>query len=122
MENVLRINGVTVIELDRAYDASSDDGTTRLESVLKEAVSSANRPLVLLDMSRTASINSTFLGLLFATGKQLRARQGQMALCAPDAFCTDVMRVVKLSEMFNCYATRSEGVEALTGGELEDTE
>jgi anti-anti-sigma factor len=120
MENVLQQHGVTIIELDRAYDASSDDGTTRLEGLLKDTVQSAERPLVLLDMSRTASINSTFLGLLFATGKQLRARQGQMALCAPDAFCTDVMRVVKLSEMFNCYPTRAEGIEALSGGKIEE--
>ena len=122
MENVIQDRNVTIIELDRNYDSLDDVPLTRLQQVLDEAVGKAgavgkgSKVTLLIDMSRTTTINSSFIGMLFATGKQLKQAGGQLALCAADAFCSDVMRVVRLNQMFNCYITRDEALEALNSG------
>ena len=122
MENVIQDRNVTIIELDRNYDSLDDVPLTRLQQVLDEAVGKAGavgnggKVTLLIDMSRTTTINSSFIGMLFATGKQLKQTGGQLALCAADALCSDVMRVVRLNQMFNCYGTRDEALEALNSG------
>lgn len=115
MENVLVSRGATVVELARNYDSLDDEATRRLERVLRELAESAEPPLVVLDMSRTVSIGSTFVGLLFAVSKQLRRRQGQLALCRVEPNCAEVLHIVRAEAMFNSFATREEAVDELAG-------
>ncbi|MGE3408781.1 MAG: STAS domain-containing protein [Pirellulales bacterium] len=117
MENVIQDREITIIELDRNYDSLDDAPLTRLQNVLNDAVGAGGKAVsLLIDMSRTTTINSSFIGMLFATGKQLKTNGGQLSLCAADAFCSDVMRVVRLNQMFNTYPTRDEALDAMHGG------
>ena len=118
MESISRNRGVTVIELARSYDSADTEANPRLEKVLHEQVDNAEPPLVVVDMSRTASIDSTFIGLLFAVEKRLARRQGKLALCAADVFCSEVFRVVKLDSIFKSYPTRDEAVDGLKAGHV----
>jgi anti-anti-sigma factor len=115
MEQVSVERAVTVVQLARSYDATDPESNGRAETLLRDLGQSAQPPLVLIDMARTTTINSSFIGLLFAVGKMLRSRGGELAICASDAFCSDVFRIVRLGEMFKSYATREEGVAALAG-------
>lgn len=116
MENVIRDRNVTILVLDRNYDSLDDAPLQRLEGVLNKSVEGQEKATLLIDMSRTTTINSSFIGLLFSAGKKLKASGGQLALCAADAFCSDVMRVVRLNQMFNTYPTREDAVAALNAG------
>jgi anti-anti-sigma regulatory factor len=116
VEQVQVESGVTVVTLARSYDATDPESNQRAEGLLRGLGDRAEPPLVLLDMARTTTVNSSFIGLLFAVGKTLRARGGELAICAPDAFCSDVFRIVRLGEMFKSYATRADGVAAMAAG------
>ena len=113
MENVIQDRCVTIVELDRNYDSLTEEPLNRLQGVLDGVAKAGDKVTLLIDMSRTTTINSSFIGMLFATGKQIKQGGGQLALCAADAFCSDVMRVVRLNQMFNTYPTRDEALEAL---------
>ena len=118
MEKVQVENGVTVVSLERSYDVTDPEGNARVEKLLRELADKAEPPLVLLDMARTSTINSSFIGVMFAVGKMLKNRGGRLAVCAPDAFCSDVMRIVRLGEMFASYPTREEGVTAMSAAAM----
>jgi anti-anti-sigma factor len=114
MENVFVDRGVTVVEMDRSYDGLDGTGQQRLGELLRKLIETADPPLILLDLSRTAIMDSTVLGILFGAEKRLRARQGRMAVCGANVFCADVLRIVNLDALFQSYQSREDAVEAMT--------
>lgn len=113
MENVLVSRGVTVVELARSYDSLDEEATRRLEALLRELAETAEPPLMVLDMGRTASIGSTFVGVLFAASKRLRRRRGHLALSNVEPNCAEVLHVVRSDAMFKRFATRDEAVDEI---------
>jgi anti-anti-sigma factor len=114
MENVFVDRGVTVVELDRSYDGLDGSGQQRLSELLRAQVEKADPPLILLDLSRTAIMDSTMLGVLFGAEKRLRARQGRMAVCGANVFCADVLRIVNLNALFQSFETREDAIVGMT--------
>jgi len=115
MENVLVSRGATVVELARNYDSLDEVGTRRLEALLRELAESAEPPLLVVDMARTVSIGSTFVGVLFAVSKRLRRRQGHLAICRVEPNCAEVLHIVRAEAMFKSFATREEAIDELAG-------
>lgn len=113
MENVLVSRGVTVVELSRTYDSLDEPATVRLEALLRDLAETAEPPLMVLDMSRTTSIGSTFVGVLFAASKRLRRRQGHLALSNVETNCAEVLHVVRSVAMFKSFAARDEAVDEI---------
>jgi anti-anti-sigma factor len=113
LEEVYEDRGVTVIVLGRNYHAVDGEAKDRVEQVLTRHTADDAPARLVLDLSRTVSVDSSFIGLLFAAEKRLRARGGRMAVCGADAFCADVLRIVKLGEIFPSYPSRDEAIEAM---------
>ncbi len=113
MAHVLRQSEITLVEMDAEYDALGGETLRTLTELLLELAETADPPIVLLDMTDTRYIGSSFLETLFRAWRRLSARQGQLALCGVQPFCGEVFKVTGLQNLWPMYATRDEGLAAL---------
>jgi anti-sigma B factor antagonist len=103
----------TVIELGTSYDSLDLDALNDAGSLLLTQAASIAPPRLVLDMSQTDFIGSTFIDLLMRTWKRLAERHGVMVLCGLRPFCAEVLRAARLESLWPCYAAREEAIEAL---------
>lgn len=113
MATVKKIDGVHVVELETNYDSLNQEATDRLKEVLIAVGQGEAAPLVLLDLSRTTTINSQVIGLFFSLGNRVRQSGGKFAVCAAEAFCAEVLKIVKLQELFPGYPDRETALANL---------
>ena len=110
MAQVVLQGGATVIEVDPEYDSLDEPKIEAFCDLLLRAVAAAEIPALVIDLSRTRFIGSSFLGVLMRAWKRLRDRDGRMAICCVPTNCAEVLRVSKLDSVWNIYATREEAV------------
>lgn len=82
---------------------------------LKDAISEAARdgaPRIVIDMEGVSFVDSTGLGSVIAALKQIRGREGELRLAAPNQQVRVVLELTTLDRVFPYYATVEE---ALTG-------
>lgn len=103
----------TVIELGKSYDSLDLDALNEIGSVLLTHARDAEPPRLVLDMSQTGFIGSTFIELLVRTWKRLRERGGTLSLCELQPFCQEVLRVTHLETIWPCYPTRDEAIRMM---------
>jgi len=113
MHQVTRDNGVTIVELGPSYAALDYQVLQDLGEVLLSQASYADPPMVIVDMSATTYVGSSFIELLVRAWKRLKHRNGMMALCALQPFCREVMRIARLDTIWPIYADRDEAMSAL---------
>ncbi len=110
MSNITRVDGVTVFEIDQEYDSLDEQTLNELGTKLLAAVEQADPPVLLLDLTRTTFIGSSFLGVSIRAWKRLRDRHGRMALCHVNDLCREVLKASKLDSIWDVYPTREEAV------------
>lgn len=93
--------------------------TGRLDVAGAPALKDAMSPLtgdgpvkVVIDMEGVSFVDSTGLGSVIAALKQIRGRQGELRLAAPNQQVRVVLELTTLDRIFPYYATLEE---ALTG-------
>jgi anti-sigma B factor antagonist len=114
MHQVTRDNGVTIVQLGPSYAALDYDVLQDLGEVLLSQASYADPPVVVIDMTATSYVGSSFIELLVRAWKRLKHRDGMMALCGLQPFCQEVMRIARLDSIWPIYADRVEATSALT--------
>ncbi|MGE3408780.1 MAG: STAS domain-containing protein [Pirellulales bacterium] len=110
MATICQQRGVTVVELGKQYDSLDDGATRELGEILSEISETASPPAVVVDMSATEGIGSTFLAVLFSTVKRLRARRGRLAVCNANSFCAEVLEIVKADRVFKVWPSREDAI------------
>ena len=113
MMNVISQQEVTVVELGQRYESLDDDTLEELGGLLLTKAATADPPLMVLDLSRTTYIGSTFIELLVRAWKRLKERGGAMALCGVRPFCAEVLHTTQLDAIWGCYSSRDQAVRAL---------
>lgn len=113
MIRVTRQQDVTVIELGPGYETLDGDALGELRRSLLTEATTADPPKMVVDLSQTRYIGSAFLELLVRAWKRLRQRGGTMALCGLRPFCTEVLHVTRLDQLWRAFPTRDEAVAAL---------
>ena len=113
MDGVVADRGVMVVTLAQQYDAFSEAATQNLEATLRELAEVADPPRVLLDMSQTNCIGSTFLAAVFAAERRLKKRKGRLALCQVTPFCAEVLEIVKAERVLNICPNRDDAIRKL---------
>jgi anti-anti-sigma factor len=116
MTCVSQVGGVTIFSVDREYDSLDDRKVSEFSSQLTGAIELVNPPVLLLDLSDTTFIGSSFLGVLVRVWKRIRERNGRMALCHANELCSEVLHASKLDTIWNTYSTRDAAVRALADG------
>lgn len=113
MPRVSQVDGVTVFEVDREYDSLDERKVSEFSAQLATAIEQTNPPVLLLDLSDTAFVGSSFLGVLVRIWKRIRERNGRMALCRVNELCGEVLRASKLDTIWDVHATRESAIGAL---------
>lgn len=68
---------------------------------------------VLVDMEKVSFFGSVLLGALNAMWKQVRKRDGRLALCNLSGLGSEIIHAAKFDTLWEIYATREEGLKAL---------
>jgi anti-sigma B factor antagonist len=110
MAQVVLQGEATVVEVDPEYDSLDEQKIGAFCDLLLRAVASAATPALVIDLSRTRFIGSSFLGVLIRAWKRVRDRDGRMAICCAPTNCAEVLRVSKLDSVWSIFATREEAV------------
>jgi anti-anti-sigma factor len=113
MTRVSQVDGVTIFSVDREYDSLDERKVSEFSAQLTAAIDRANPPLLLLDLSDTTFIGSSFLGVLVRVWKRIRERQGRMALCHANELCSEVLHASKLDTIWDIYPARDAAIRAL---------
>ena len=102
------VNGVTVLAPTGRLDVT---GAPALKDAIGEAI--RNGPAkVVIDMEGVSFVDSTGLGSVISSLKQIRNSQGELRLAAPNEQVRVVLELTTLDRVFPYYATVEE---ALTG-------
>jgi anti-sigma B factor antagonist len=114
MTEVIRQSDLTIIEFGESYDSLETAVLEEMAGALLGEATHADPPRLLLDLSKTEFIGSTFLDVLLKSHGRLNARGGTMALCGVREFCDEVFRAAKLDTIWTMYPSRGEALEAMT--------
>jgi anti-anti-sigma factor len=115
MSNVIQQSGITIIELGPSYDSLNDEALQEFGGALLSEATHAEPPRLIVDLSETSYVGSSFLELLVRAWKRLKERDGLLALCGVQPFCAEVFQVTRLDSLWPIYPTRVEAVAALAG-------
>jgi anti-anti-sigma factor len=114
MNHIIRGPEATILELGPSYE--SLDQAALLEFgglVLSEAIH-CEPPRLILDLSQTTYIGSSFIEVLVRAWKRLRQRNGNLVLCGLQPFCAEVLRISRLDSLWPICATREDALTRLT--------
>ena len=100
--------GVTVVAPTGRLDVA---GAPALKDAFGD-LSDNGPPKVVIDMEGVSFVDSTGLGSVIAVLKQIRGKQGELRLAAPNQQVRVVLELTTLDQVFPYYATLEE---ALTG-------
>ena len=110
MMQVARQKDVTVIRLGSSYESLNADALDEVGSLLLTEATTAEPPRMVLDLSETRFIGSTFIELLVRAWKRLTERGGGLALCGLQPFCVEVLHVTRLDMLWPTYPSREEAI------------
>ena len=103
-------NYTVVTVVDSRIDAEiADDFRAEIAQIAQRG----NRRL-LLDLSEVAFVDSTGLGAIIASLKQL-GPDGDLAICGARDSVTNLFRLTRMDKVFRTFATADEALAALGG-------
>jgi len=105
---------VTIVELGSAYESLDDDALEEVGGLLLTKATTIEPPWMVLDLSGTRYIGSTFIELMVRAWKRLRERGGSLTVCCLQPFCAEVLGTTRLDTLIGIFATRDEAVAAMT--------
>ncbi len=102
-------DGVTILDIVGEVDLYT---APRLEEGLRRAASGA-RPLLAVNLTRVAYLDSTALRVLTESHKDVQARQGAIVVIATQPTIQKIFQITGLGAVFPVVATEREAVEQL---------
>ena len=115
MLDINQVNGVTVIALEESYDALDPEKLGALDEALLGEAAVVDTPRMVIDMSKTTYINSSFIETAFRTWKRVQQKGGEMAFCCLNPFCKEVLEVTRLDQIWTLCDTREAAIQAVSG-------
>lgn len=110
--NVRMSDGVTILDVVGEVDLYT---APQLEEGLRKAASGA-RPLVAVNLTQVAYLDSTALRVLTESQKQVEARQGAIVVIAVQSTLQKIFRITGLGNVFPVVTTEREAIERLRSG------
>ncbi len=106
--------GVTVIALGSDFDSLDEMAIDDLREQILAATANADPPLVVIDMPHTKFFGSSFIEVLFRVWNRMKAQDGgDFAISGLTSYCTEVLEVTHLDELWKIHDTCDEAVDAL---------
>jgi len=112
MVNITNNQDVAVFQLRGDYGSLSDD-PIQVGDELSQHISTAEKPRVVLDLSRTHYFGVDFVNVLEQISDKVAERSGHMALYGLTPFCAEVVKCAQLNRHLTSHATRDQAVAAV---------
>lgn len=109
----VRQDDITIIICGSSYDSLDEDALEECGGLMLTESSHIEPPLMVLDMTETEFIGSTFIELMLRSWKRLKERGGSMAICGANPFCVEVLQITRLTTLWKIYPNRQDAVVAL---------
>jgi anti-anti-sigma factor len=105
-------SGVTVVRVNekKLYQQAPHAFRAEMLGLLDQT-----RPLLLLDLSDVAVMNSSALGVVILTYDRVNKEGGKFALCGLSPILEELFVRMHLNELFQVVKTAEEGISFLTG-------
>jgi anti-sigma B factor antagonist len=103
-------NGATVVAPTGRLDVA---GAPALKDAISGVVNDDGSPRIVIDMEAVSFVDSTGLGSVIAALKQIRNKQGELRLAAPNQQVRVVLELTTLDRVFPYYATVEEALSGL---------
>jgi len=107
LDDVLAIT----VNLTRASAAES----VELKKLLNEQIVLGNKKIV-VDLSQSTSLDSTFIGVLVVKHKELITNGGELKLVEPLEPAKELFHLTGVAKIFNTYDTSNEAVKSFNKG------
>jgi anti-anti-sigma factor len=110
---VLEQDGVTVVAFGPEFERITEDRIPAATQVLLDAIP-PERPRVVVDLSQTTFFGSSFIEVLFRAWNRIHTKPGgQFAICGLSPYCTEILQITNLDQLWKLYPTREAAVQAL---------
>lgn len=111
---IVKEGQVTIVALGPEYENLDEPRLDALTDVLLQVAETASPPIVLLDLSHTSFFGSAFIEVIFRMWNRLNHREGgKFSICGLSEYCTEVLEVTHLDQLWETYANREEAIRAL---------
>ncbi len=112
--SISREDGVTIVTLGTEYQNLDEGDLNDVQEVLLQLASTAEPPLVALNLQHTKFFGSAFIELLFRTWSRLHNRTGgHFAICGLTPYCREVIEVTHLDRLWDVCETSEEAARLL---------
>jgi anti-anti-sigma factor len=110
---VLLQDGVTVVVFGRDFERITEDRIPAATQTLLDSIPS-QQPRLVVDLSQTTFFGSSFIEVLFRAWNRIHTKPGgRFALCGLSPYCTEVLQITNLDQLWKLYPTRDTAVQAL---------
>lgn len=113
MSELRNEHDIAVVELGSSYDSLDDALITGLRDMLFDKIDRLESPYLILDMSATDYIGSSFIEVIFRAWKRLHERGGQLALCGVDENCSQVLSTTRVDTLIETFPDRAAAQAAM---------
>ncbi len=103
---------VLVLKVNLTRAAASE--SAELKKLLNEQMITKNN--IIADLSQCSHMDSTFIGVLVVTHKNLVSKGGELKLVEPQEPARELFHLTGVSKIFNTYLSAEEAVQSFTGG------
>ncbi len=117
MKNFLRIVKKDILIEVVAIPRATYKEATEFKKILEDDIKQGFRKLV-IDIRRCTFIDSTFLGVLVVTLKNIATISGEVRIVKPDSIVSTLMAKAGTLQIFNIYNTIEEAVQSYESSEI----
>lgn len=103
------LNNVLVITVNLSRATVNE--SAELKNLLTEQIVRGNKKIV-ADLSQCSSLDSTFIGVLVVSHKELVTKGGELKLVEPLDPAKELLQLTGVAKIFNLYTTIEEAVKS----------
>jgi anti-anti-sigma factor len=115
MENFDQKNQGDVLVVTVNLTRASANESAELKKLLNEQIVLDNKKIV-VDLSPSSSLDSTFIGVLVIIHKELITKGGELKLVEPQEPAKELFHLTGVAKIFNTFDTTEEAVKSFNNG------
>ena len=109
-----QVGPVTVAIIGGKFEGIDNPAIDHASEFLADLVADEQVTLLVIDLSQTAFFASSFLAVLSAVHRRLKARGGKLAVCGLQPDCREVLKITRLDTIWTVCETRSEALDTFS--------
>lgn len=106
-----------VVRVGPVYDSLNQRALDELQKYLLACADAAETRNLVVDLSETTFVGSTFIEVLFRAHSRMKRKGGRFALCGLQRYPAEVIQVAKLDLLWPVFGSASDALKKLAAEE-----